>query len=96
MRIVEDHFICFLVRTEPELHPVALEVGDDEGSAQIRTQRLRSLDPGRTPHVEPLRCQVLTGGALDQTELRGDCVANPHPVLALGRGGAGGRDVSHL
>ena len=35
---MEDHFICFPVRTEVELHPEALVLGNDEGSGLVRTQ----------------------------------------------------------
>ena len=42
---MEEHFIHFAVRAEKELHPEALELVDDEGSALIGTQLAGWLAP---------------------------------------------------
>jgi hypothetical protein len=45
IRLMEDQFIHFLVRTEMELDPEALELVDDKGSALVPTEFVGWLAP---------------------------------------------------
>jgi hypothetical protein len=60
IRLMEEQFIHFPVRTEMELHPEALKLVDDEGSALVGTEFVGWLAPNRQRELAALL------GATDQ------------------------------
>src|SRR6266849_1667637 len=77
MRLMEEQFIHFPVRAEMELHPEALRLVDDEGSALVGTEFVGWLAPN---------CQrELSIAVLPDNNSRGSVAERAGAVLTEGR-----------
>ena len=90
---MEDQFIDCPVKTEVELHPEALKLVDDEGSALVGTQFVGWLAPN---FQRELSIAVLPdNNSRDSLAERADALPTESRIRAIAGGNAGEDDVFH-
>src|SRR5260370_6763813 len=91
IRLMEEQFIHFPVRAEMELHPEALKLVDDEGSALVGTEFVGWLGPNRQRELSIVA--LPDNNSRDSMAERADAVLTESRIHAIAGWNAGEDDV---